>query len=88
MADFVGARLIRGPTGSLSLHSIMGHFRSNPDGRGAFAGENAADFDNPVVQDALAPLGIRYFRRLDAAPGWLGAQNPGGSDRSWRGRMA
>lgn len=74
--------LLDDPTDNLILHSVMHHARSNPDGPLAFASENVQDFENLVISQRLASLGIRYFRRVEAALGWLGSQNPGGSGRS------
>ncbi len=48
----------------------------------AFASENVQDFGSYDISQQLAPLGIRYFRRVEAALGWLSTQKPGGSDRS------
>jgi hypothetical protein len=81
--DHLDNRLvIEDPTDNLILHSVMYHARSNPDGPLAFASENVQDFESLVISQQLASLGIRYFRRVEAALGWLLSQKPGGSGRS------
>ncbi len=73
----VTAMLIPDPTDNLILHAILDHARRFPAAAKAFLTENTKDFDTPVVQAALAPVGItKPFRSVTNLLGWLGSLPP------------
>lgn len=61
-------------TDNLILHTILDHARSPSRDRKGFFPENKNDFNERKVQDALRAAGVTYFRRADAALGWIASQ--------------
>ena len=73
----VTAMLIPDPTDNLILHAILDHAGRFPGPAKAFLTENTRDFDIPVVQAALASVGInKPFRSVSNLLGWLGSLPP------------
>jgi hypothetical protein len=76
-AEVLGASrgdvLIGESTDNLILHAILDHARSTPAARKGFFSENKNDFDGQPAQDALRAAGVEYFRRAEAAIGWVGS---------------
>lgn len=66
--------LIDDPTDNLILFMILAHARSSPAYAKAFVSDNSNDFGQPDVIKALEDAGVRYFRRTEAALGWLRSQ--------------
>jgi hypothetical protein len=62
------------PTDNLILSCILRHAHLNPLKAKAFFSANHKHFGDPQVCQLLEAAGIKYFRRIDAAVGWLRAQ--------------
>jgi len=69
--DSLAEALIDDPTDNLILWSILSHAREEPGPAKAFLSNNHQDFGLPSVKLVLDRSGIRYFRRTEAALGWL-----------------
>jgi hypothetical protein len=70
----IESQYISDPTDSLILCCILWHARRHPDRPKAFVSANHKDFEGPSVKDLLAGAGVSYFRRTEAAVGWLRSQ--------------
>jgi hypothetical protein len=73
--DCLSHDYLKDPTDNLILCSVLWHARLHPAGPKAFLSENHGDFGRPAVTAVLAAADVRYFRRADAAVGWLRAQD-------------
>jgi len=69
--DSLAEALIGDSTDNLILWSILRHARESPGRVKAFLSNNHLDFGLPQVRLALDRVGVRYFRRTEAALGWL-----------------
>lgn len=65
---------IQDPTDNLILCSVLWHARRHPADRMGFLSSNHHDFGEPEVLEVLRSAGIVYFKRSEAAWGWLGAR--------------
>lgn len=66
--------LLEDPTDNLIFHVIHRHALAAAAGPRAFVSANYADFGLPDVANALNAAGVRYFRDVEAAVGWLQSQ--------------
>jgi hypothetical protein len=58
-------------TDNLILHCILDHARRNTSSDKAFLSGNHKDFDSQPAREALAAVGVRYFRRAADCLGWV-----------------
>jgi hypothetical protein len=77
LEDSLQTALIDDPTDNLILFSILDHARTAPAGPRAFRSENSDDFGQRDVTRVLENVGVKYFRRTEAALGWLRSQAGG-----------
>jgi hypothetical protein len=68
------------PTDNLILCCVLWHARRHPDEPKAFFSANHSDFGQPGSVETLKAAGVRYFKDIKGAIGWLGSQSPSGAD--------
>jgi hypothetical protein len=78
--DCLSSDFVDDPTDNLILCGILWHARRHPDGPKAFVSNNHNDFGQRSVVALLEGAGVRYFRRTEAAVGWLRSQYPDQAD--------
>ena len=82
LKDALGWRrtVIEDPTDGLILRCITGHSRSNPSVPKAFVSFNFNDFGQESVGKKLDEAGIKYFKEVRNALGWLRSRIPSQTD--------
>ncbi len=68
--------VIDDPTDALILSCIVSHAQKFLDIPKAFVSHNSNDFGQKAAIEKLDEVGIKYFKDVQKAVGWLRAQNP------------
>jgi hypothetical protein len=77
--DCLSHQFLADPTDNLIVSCLLWHARRHPQEPKAFLSGDSADFGRPGVVATHNSAGIKYFKEVRSATGWLRSQPESGS---------